>query len=112
MSGIGNFQQQPRWAVSFAVAGGAISAGSYKGRDMIQPTRTAAGVYTCTLGNGGVDDTDMIGGVCGSFVGAVGAILDFVSTSDTVKVVRFFDNAGAAIEPITVRIWFNQLLAG
>lgn len=59
------------------------------------PARTAKGVYTLTLDQA-VDATE-----CSVLVterGAVGNIFSVAQTSDTVKTVNAFDNAGVAID--------------
>lgn len=106
----GTFASQPDYACSFSVAAGAITANTLRGRGGMTAVRTAAGVYTTTFTQGGIADAFLQSGFSGSFVGAVGAIGDIVSTDNNVKVWRFFDNAGAAVEPITIRLWANALV--
>ena len=76
------------------VAGGALTAQSTTGGILF--ARTGAGVFTATLSDGGIDATEML---CSYHTeGAAMATITTVHTSDTVKTLTVFDNAGMALD--------------
>lgn len=60
------------------------------------PAKSAKGVYTLTLDRG-ADSTQVAFAIC-PIAAAAGNEFTITHTSDTVKTLSFFDNAGAAID--------------
>ena len=74
------------------------------GKGIVSVTRTAAGIFVVTLEAGGIDASECV--VATSVGLGTAQMLSVVHTSDTVKTILSFSDAGAAADPTFVNLVF------
>jgi hypothetical protein len=98
------FAAMPDWWLTATVGGGAIAPTASKDCSVVY---TGAGVYTYTLGGGGIDSAHC--GVEIDLDGAAGLFARVTHTNNTTKVITITDSGDVAADVTRISARFRRL---